>query len=122
MLLENKSLKIFSIQERRKSKYKFVRTKVCKAEKVRKYFVNPKIETEVFSSIICNLDSKNTSCPLFLYIETMNGVMSWYILALHYLFYFIACVLFLSIYIYFFFLVFYELCYLLRYLGKFGGT
>ena len=31
--------------ERLKSKYKFRGTKVCKAEEVRKYFVNPKIES-----------------------------------------------------------------------------
>ena len=35
---------MFSEQERRKSKNKFGGTKVCKAEEVRKYFVNPKIE------------------------------------------------------------------------------
>ena len=35
---------MFSKQERRKNKYKFDETKVCKAEEVRKYFVNPKIE------------------------------------------------------------------------------
>ena len=32
-------------QERRKSKYKYGGTKVCKAEEVKKYFVNPKIES-----------------------------------------------------------------------------
>ena len=36
-------LKIFSIRGRRKSRHKFDETKVCKAEEVRKYFVNPKI-------------------------------------------------------------------------------
>ena len=36
---------MFSKQERRKCKYKFGGTKVCKAEEVRKYFVNPKIES-----------------------------------------------------------------------------
>ena len=35
--------------ERRKSEHKFDGTKVCKAEEVRRYFVNPKIENEVFS-------------------------------------------------------------------------
>ena len=39
---------MFSVQERRKSKHKFVGNKVCKAEQVRKYFVNPKIENEAF--------------------------------------------------------------------------
>ena len=38
-------MEMFSKQERRKSKYKFGGTKVCKAEEVRKYFVNPKIES-----------------------------------------------------------------------------
>ena len=35
---------MFSMRERRKRKHKFGGTKVCKAEEVRKYFVNPKIE------------------------------------------------------------------------------
>ena len=47
--MENETLKILSIQERRKNRHKFTRTNVCKAEEVRKYFVNPKIEIEVFS-------------------------------------------------------------------------
>ena len=34
--------------ERRRSTHKLDRTKVCEAEEVRKYFVNPKIENEVF--------------------------------------------------------------------------
>ena len=34
---------------KQKSKHKFRGAKVCKAEEVRKYFVNPKIENEVFS-------------------------------------------------------------------------
>ena len=34
--------------DRRKNKHKFGRTKVYKAEKVRKFFVNPKIENEAF--------------------------------------------------------------------------
>ena len=37
-----------SMREKCKSKHKFGRAKVCKAEQVRKYFVNPKIENEVF--------------------------------------------------------------------------
>ena len=36
------------MREKRKSKHKFGGAKVCKAEQVRKYFVNPKIENEVF--------------------------------------------------------------------------
>ena len=47
--MENETLKILSIRERRKNKHKLGRTKVCKAEEVRKYFVNPKTEIEVFS-------------------------------------------------------------------------
>ena len=47
-LLENKTLEMFSMRGRRKSKHKFVETKVCKAEEVRKYFVSNKIENEVF--------------------------------------------------------------------------
>ena len=47
-LLENETLEMFSIRERRRSKHKFGGTKVCKAEEVRKYFVNSKIENEVF--------------------------------------------------------------------------
>ena len=37
-----------SMQEKCKRKHKFGGAKVCKAEQVRKYFVNPKIENEVF--------------------------------------------------------------------------
>ena len=81
-------------------------TKVCKSEEVRKYFVNPKTEIEVLSYIICSLDFENISRTLFLlHMKTMNSVISWYILALHHLFNFIACVLFLSIF-FLFFLVF----------------
>ena len=71
-------------------------------------FVNPKIEIEVFSYIICSLDFKNISCALFLlHMKTMNGVVLWYILllALHHLSHFIACASFLSIFS--FFLVFF---------------
>ena len=39
---------MFSKQEKRKSKHKFGGTKVFKAEEVRKYFVNSKIEDELF--------------------------------------------------------------------------
>ena len=35
-----------------KSKYKFEGTKVCKAEEVRKYFVNPEIES---FPLVCKL-------------------------------------------------------------------
>ena len=37
-----------SMREKWKSKHKFNGAKVCKAEQIRKYFVNPKIENEVF--------------------------------------------------------------------------
>ena len=37
-----------SVQEKCKSKHKFGEAKVCKAEQVRKYFVNPKTENEFF--------------------------------------------------------------------------
>ena len=37
-----------SIREKRKSKFKFGEAKVCKAGQLRKYFVNSKIENEVF--------------------------------------------------------------------------
>ena len=82
-LLEKKILKIFSIWERRKSRHKFGGTKVCKAEEVRKYFVNPKIKIEVFRYIICSLDFQNVSCTLLLlHMKTMNGVVLWYTLLL----------------------------------------
>ena len=100
-LVEKKTLKIFSISERRKSRHKFGGIKVCSAEQVRKQFLNAKMEVEIFSYIFCSLDFKNISCTLFLlHMETMNGVVSLYILlfVLHHLFHFIACVLFLSIF------------------------
>ena len=37
-----------SMREKCQSKHKFSEAKVCKAELVRKYFVNPKTENEVF--------------------------------------------------------------------------
>ena len=37
-----------SMREKCKSKHKFGEGKVCEAKQVRKYFVNPKIEKEVF--------------------------------------------------------------------------
>ena len=47
-LLENETLEMFSMRERCKYKHKFGGTKVCKADEVRKYFINSKIENEVF--------------------------------------------------------------------------
>ena len=115
-LLGNETLKIFSIRERRKSRHEFAVTKVCKAEEVRKNIGNPKIVVEFFSYVICSLDFKHISCALFLlHMKTMNGVVSWYKLALHHLFHFIACVSFLSI---FSFIFVSFLSYLLRYWGK----
>ena len=46
--MENETLKIFTIWERRKSRHKSGGTKVCKADEVRKHFVNPKIQMKVF--------------------------------------------------------------------------
>ena len=46
--LENETLEMFSMGERGKCKHKFCRTYVCKAKEVRKYFVDSKIENEVF--------------------------------------------------------------------------
>ena len=43
---------MFNKQEIRKSKYKYGGTKVCKAEEIRKYFVNPKIES---FRLVCKL-------------------------------------------------------------------
>ena len=108
-LLENETLKIFNIRERQKSRHKCGGTKVCKTEEVKKYFVNPKIVVEVFSYIIGSLDFKTISCTLFLlHMKTMNDVVLWYILALHQLFHFVACVSFLSIFFFFpFFLSFF---------------
>ena len=37
-----------SMREKHKSKHKFGEAKVYKADQVRKYFINPKIENEVF--------------------------------------------------------------------------
>ena len=41
-------MEMFSIGERSKSKHKFGIRKVCKAEEIRQYFINLKIENEVF--------------------------------------------------------------------------
>ena len=42
------------MQEKRKSKDKFGEAKVCESEQARKYFVNSKIENEVFQ-VVCKL-------------------------------------------------------------------
>ena len=67
MLLEKETLKKFSIRERCKNRQGFGGTKACKAEEVRKYFINPKIEIEVFSFIIFSFDFKSISFTLFFY-------------------------------------------------------
>ena len=116
-------MKKLSIRESRKSRHEYRGTKGCKAEEIRKYFVNPKTVIEVYSYIICSFNFKNSSCTLFLlHMKTMNGVVSWYILALHPLFHFIACVLFLPIFLNFFSYFVCEFYNLLRYWGKFGNT
>ena len=38
-------MEMFSTGERTKSKHKFGETKVCEADEVREYFVNPKTES-----------------------------------------------------------------------------
>ena len=63
---------MFSKRERSKSKYKLGGDKVCKAEEVRKYFVNPKIESfqlVCINYIICSLD--------FRYTEAVVQRCSW---------------------------------------------
>ena len=45
-LLENETMKMFSVAKRTKSKHKFGGMKVCEADKVREYFINLKIENE----------------------------------------------------------------------------
>ena len=122
MLLENETLKIFSIRERRKSRHKFGGTKVCKAEEVRKYFVNPKIEIEVFSYIIYSLISKISHVLSFYCIckRWMVSFRGTYWLFITYFIFLLVLRFFL--FLFFFFLVFCEFYYLLGYWGKFGDT
>ena len=63
-LFMKETLKKFGIRERCKSRQKFGGAKACKAEEVRKYFINPKIEIEFFSFIICSFDFKSILCTL----------------------------------------------------------
>ena len=65
-LLENETLKIFSIRERRKSRHKLGGTKVCKAEEVRKYFVNPKIE--ILNYLLRSIPVKLIMSHLWLFV------------------------------------------------------
>ena len=127
-LLEKETLEMCSMLKSRKSNYKFGGTKVCNTEEVRKYFVSSKIENEVFSlcvnAIICSLGFRNISWTIsLLNMRTMIGFLSWCVLTLQGLFHFIACVLFLSIFFFFFdffsIFFFFEFYFLLRYWGKF---
>ena len=93
-LLENETLKIFSIRGRRKSRHKFGGTKVCKAKEVIKYFENRKTEIDVCSYIIYSLNFKKYLMCCLLHMKMMKGVVSWHIISLHDLFHFIAYVLF----------------------------
>ena len=60
-LLENGTMEMFSVGERSKNKHKFGGTKAFEAEEIREYFINPKVENEVFGKcvnyVICSLDS-----------------------------------------------------------------
>ena len=53
-LLENETIEMFSIEERSQSKHKFGGTRICSYEnrEVREYFMNPKLENEVFGYCI----------------------------------------------------------------------
>ena len=51
-LLENEIMEMFNMGERSKSKRKFGWTKVCETDEVRQYFINPKIENEVFGKCV----------------------------------------------------------------------
>ena len=44
-------MEIFIMAERIQSKRKFARMKVCEADEVREYFINPKIENECINLI-----------------------------------------------------------------------
>ena len=108
------------MRERRKSKHKFGRKKVCKSNKVRKYFVNSKIENEVFGQCV----------NYALFVVWISEVMNFLFIAyesdewcqfvvridspeLHSFY----CVCFVSFY-FSFYLFFCGFYYLLRYLGS----
>ena len=107
-LLENETLEMFSIRERRKSKYESGGTKFFKAEEVRKYFVNSKIENDVFGScvnyIILNfsLGFRNISWTLSLFIANENKEWCHFVEFIDSPAHFIAHASFLSIFSYFF--------------------
>ena len=46
--MENEILEMFSMQERRINEHKLDGTKVCEAEEVKEYFLNPEIANEDF--------------------------------------------------------------------------
>ena len=48
-------MEMFSIGERRKSKYKFGVIKVCEGEEAREYFINLKTENNFFGGLVCKL-------------------------------------------------------------------
>ena len=48
-------MEMFSMGERSLSKHKFGETKVCKADEVREYLINPKIENEAFGEQVNSL-------------------------------------------------------------------
>lgn len=43
-------MEMFSMRERSKNKHKFGGVKVCEADKVKEYFINPKIENGVLGN------------------------------------------------------------------------
>ena len=120
-LLENETSKIFSIWERRKSRHKFG-TDVYKAEEVRKYFVNTKIEIYVFSYVICSLAFKMSHAISF------DCMWKWWMVSfrgtywLSIIYFILLCVFLCLSFLFLFFLAFCEFYYLLRYLGKFSDT
>ena len=49
-LLEEKTMEMFSMGEWSKNKHKFGGVKVCEAEEVKEFFINPKIENGVLGN------------------------------------------------------------------------
>ena len=45
-------MEMFSMGDRSKSKYKFGGKKVCEADEIREYFINPKIGNEAFGKCV----------------------------------------------------------------------
>ena len=118
-LLENETLKIFSIWERRKRRHKFGGTKVGKAKEVRKYFVNPKNEIEVFSYIICSLEISHVLSFYCIWKRWMVSFRRTYWLST-------TCFILLRVFRFFLFFscflsFFCDFYYLLMYWGKFSS-